>query len=199
MKKNILTILALFGLSAVAFAVGSTFPYYHHRWLGTGTTRNTEQFSIQTPSAGASAIFVPGVTDTNALGSTALRFSNVYSVLGNYSGAVTFGGGSYAVVPATETIASGGTITANGCGGMKRISAATSVTTDTTLTFTTPSSSNSGCIMDIVNVSTLTITLDTNALFVSSGAANVALTGNDAVRVGTDGNVWYQIAPLVAN
>jgi hypothetical protein len=85
-------------VAGAAFAIGSTFPYYHQRWLGTGTTRNTEQFSIQTPSAGAAAIFVPGTTNTNALGSSSLRFSNVYTTALNTSGPITAGAGQAVIV-----------------------------------------------------------------------------------------------------
>lgn len=91
MKKNLYLFLGAVFVASVVWA--ARYPLYHDRWLGTGTKNATEQFSIQTPSAGASAIFVPGVTNTNALGTTALRFSNVFSILGNFSGPITASGG----------------------------------------------------------------------------------------------------------
>ena len=96
-------------------------------------------------------------------------------------------------VPATETIAAAATITANACGGLKKITAASNVTTDTTNTFTAASSSLSGCVMDVVNVGTTTITLDYNILFNSAGAADVVLGASDTVRVGATATAWYQL------
>ena len=91
----------LAGLLAVAaYVYAAAYPYYHSRWLGMGSKQNTEQFSIQTPSSGASAILVPGVTNTNALGTTALRFSNVFSTLLNSAGPIT-GGAGFAVIVST--------------------------------------------------------------------------------------------------
>lgn len=101
--------------------------------------------------------------------------------------------------PSSQTIAEGGTITADGCGTTKRITSADPVTTDTTNTFTAPAAANTGCVMFLVNVGTNTITLDTNALFVSAGAANVAVTANDTLTVVSDGSKWYQTSALLAN
>ena len=98
-----------------------------------------------------------------------------------------------APMPATQTIAAGGTINADACGGIKRITAADGVTTDTTNTFTAPSSSNLGCCMDIINVGAQTITLDNNTNFKSASAGNVALGAADTVRVCSTGDAWYQI------
>lgn len=89
MKKLSLFVAGLLGVVALAWA---GYPYYAQTWNGTGTRRNTVEFSIQTPSAGAAAIFAPGTTDTNALGSTSLRFSNVFTTLLNVSGATTLTG-----------------------------------------------------------------------------------------------------------
>lgn len=96
--------------------------------------------------------------------------------------------------PSTEVIAGAATITANACGTIKPISAGSSVTTNTTNTFTAPATANSGCIMDVINVDdTDTITLDNNANFVSAGAADVALGPGDTVRVASNGSKWYQV------
>lgn len=192
-KSYGITAAALLVAVGIGIAAGTQYPYHHSRWFGLGSKQNTEQFSINTPSAGASAVFTPGVTNTNALGSSSLRFSNIFSVLGSFSGNMIV------TPPSTETISSAATITANGCGTIKRITNNTAVTTNTTDTFTAPASSNAGCFMYIVNVGTSTITLDNNAHFVSAGAADVAVTANDSVAVVSDGSAWYQISALLAN
>lgn len=193
--KKYLPLALLVGAVGLVWA-GVTYPYYHSQWFGTGTKHATAQFSIQTPSAGASAIFAPGVTNTNDLGSSSLEFRRIYTKAMTLSG----GTGAFLVTPpSAETIASGGTITANGCGTIKRITSPSAITTDTTNTFTAPSSANAGCIMFVVNSGTSTITLDNNSLFFSTGAANVALTGNDGVSVGSDGSAWYQLGGVSVN
>jgi hypothetical protein len=81
MKSKKWFLPAMFMLVGFAgYVIGANiYPYYHGRWMGTGTKQNVEQFSINTPSAGASAIFSPGVDNTNALGTSALRFSAIYA------------------------------------------------------------------------------------------------------------------------
>lgn len=98
-------------------------------------------------------------------------------------------------IPTAQTIAAEGTITADACGGVKRITAAGEVTTNTTNTFTAPAAANAGCCMDVINVGSNAITLDTNVLFISAGGANVVLGEGDTVRVCSTGasGKWYQI------
>lgn len=99
---------------------------------------------------------------------------------------------------ATQTIAAGNIITANACGGIKRIDAGGAVTTDTTNTFTAPAEANAGCCMDVINIDTVdTITLDANPNF--NAAADVAMTPCDVIRVCSDGTDWFPIDALVAN
>jgi hypothetical protein len=102
---------------------------------------------------------------------------------------------------ATQTIAAGNTVTANQCGAVKRISSAGAVTTSTSATFTAPAASNVNCVMHVVNVGANDITLDANTDFITIGGADVVLTANDAVIVGSTGAAgkWYQMAPLAAN
>lgn len=128
-------------------------------------------------------------------GSTASRFT-----LGNddayiegdteIDGSVYLDGQSYSIVPSTETIAAAATITANACGGLKRITSADDVTTGTTNTFTAPSSSNTGCRMLVVNVGTKTIYLDANTLFPVTSAASLPIGPNGSVEVWSDGTYW---------
>lgn len=112
--------------------------------------------------------------------------------LGNLNGAV----------PATQVIGAGGTIAADACGGIKRISSATAVTTDTTNTFTAPAAANAGCVLNVCNENASdAITLDNNALFQSAAAGNVVVGALDCVQVVSSGGSgkWYQISALQDN
>lgn len=112
---------------------------------------------------------------------------------------ITVNTGLLVPVPDAQTIAAGNTIASDACGGIKRITAAGAVTTDTTDTFTAPSAANTGCIMHLVNTGAQNITLDNNALFVSAAGGDVVVTANDALIVACDGSKWYQISALLAN
>jgi hypothetical protein len=102
-------------------------------------------------------------------------------------------------VPTAETIASGGTVTANACGGMKRITAAGAVTTSTTATFTAPATANKGCKMFVYNTGANAITLDTQTAYLGVAGANVVLAQNEGVCVINDGTIWYSCSPKIAN
>jgi len=95
--------------------------------------------------------------------------------------------------PASQTITAGATITADACGTFKDISSAGAVTTNTTNTFTAPSSDLSGCCMNVVNTGANNITLDNNSLFYSAGGADVVLGLADSAIVCTNGTVWAQM------
>jgi hypothetical protein len=107
--------------------------------------------------------------------------------------------GLRAIPPATETIAAGATVTVNACGGLKRVTAAGAVTTNTTNTFTAPAAANAGCIMTVCNVGANTITLDANLLFKPSGGTDIALGADDCTAVVSDGTIWRSSTPLVLN
>ena len=94
MNKKLIYILAgILGLSAVAFAaINSGFPYAVAQWPGFGPKRGIVQFAITGTSNTSSANFVPGVTNTNALGTSSLRFSNVYTTALDISGTATLTG-----------------------------------------------------------------------------------------------------------
>ena len=105
----------LFGLGAIcllgsiAFALtNSGWPYASSIWFGLGPKRNIVQFALGAVAAGGNSGFYPGVTNTNPLGSSSLRFSNVYTTLLNVSGAATLSGsttqtGSLTVTGLTTT------------------------------------------------------------------------------------------------
>lgn len=94
--------------------------------------------------------------------------------------------------PSAESITAGATITANACGTIKKLTSAGNVTTDTTNTFTSPTSGYDGCCMDVYNTGANTITLDQNAKFKTSGGANVSLTSGSFTKVCSNGANWYQ-------
>lgn len=97
------------------------------------------------------------------------------------------------LLPAIQTIGAGGTVAADACGGLKRISATAARTTDTTNTFSAPSARNLGCRMVVFNAGTFVITLDANANFATPASANVVLGTKDAVTVLSLGSYWAVI------
>ena len=116
------------------------------------------------------------------------------------TGNVIFDGGWRRIVRAEQAVAGGGTIVDNACGSVKLITTddGGAETTSTTNTFTAPAESNNGCIMYVCNNGGAdNITLDDNALF--SAGADVVLTPEDCVTVGSNGSIWYQLSALEAN
>lgn len=97
------------------------------------------------------------------------------------------------VPPTAQTIAAGGTITADACGGQKRITSGSAVTTDTTNTFTAPAASNAGCAMDVCQITANSTTLDSNSNFSTWNGQNITLAVGQCVRVHSDGTTWRQI------
>lgn len=89
----------------------------------------------------------------------------------------------------TETITAAATITANACGGLKRITSTGDVTTGTTNTLTAPSTAGN-CSMLIVNVGSGTIYLDSNSLFLVTSAASLPIGPNGSIQVVSDGTYW---------
>lgn len=117
------------------------------------------------------------------------------SDLYNTSGESFFSENIYGPVPSTQTITGGSTISADACGGIKRITASGSVTTSTSLTISTITNSL-GCVMNITNMGPGTITLDNNSLFITLNGSDVVLASSEAVIVGQIGNyAWRQLAP----
>lgn len=103
-------------------------------------------------------------------------------------------------MPATQTLVGGATITADACGGYKRITSAGAVATSLTATFTAPDAAQVGaCQMLVCNVGANTITLDNNVAFKSIAGADIVLTADDCTQVVSDGTVWRSTGSLVAN
>jgi hypothetical protein len=107
--------------------------------------------------------------------------------------------GIYDPMPVVQTIATGDTVQADACGGLKRLTSAGAVSTSLTNTFTAPGTSNMGCRLQVCNVGTNNITLDNNPNFKSIGGADIVLTADDCTVVESDGIVWRSIGSLVAN
>ncbi len=221
---------ALTGLSIGGWTDGGTNVYVTTSTdnVGIGTTQPSTQLDIEgTLSAGAIDInntaadgdpvvifalsgtsqYAMGVDDSDGdkfkIGTTAIGTSTRFVI--DSSGNVGVGTdnpiqGFIASMPATETVGSGGTITANACGTVKGINSSGSITTDTTNTFTAPDGTYAGCCMDVINVdSTDTITLDANTNFKTNTGGNIALGPNDGIYICSDGSFWYQIAPFSNN
>ena len=111
-------------------------------------------------------------------------FVNGFQVAGMWRGMV---------MPATQTIAAGGTIASDACGTLKRITSAGAVTTDTVNSFSAPSTLTGSCLMMVCNVGASTITIDKNALTLLQGGADVALLANSCVTFGSEGTIWRQL------
>lgn len=115
------------------------------------------------------------------------------------AGGVEVGRGTWyqhtAIRPAAETIGAGGTITADACGGTKRVTSTAARTTSTSNTFTAPSALLAGCEMLLVNVGAFAITLDNNANFMTPGNNDQVFGASDTFRVReellTDGNYYW--------
>ena len=158
-------------------------------------------------------IEAPGVRGVHVLGSgtpvnQVLVFGNMLSDAGTpldleAAATETYGALNYtaAGIPGTdhfltqeETITAGATITANACGGIKRVTAAGAVTTNTGGTFTAPSVRNAGCMMTVYNSGGFDITLDANSAFDTLSNADVVLASGCSVEVFSTGasGKWVQ-------
>lgn len=173
---------AVTGLQVVSAATGTA------TILQVTGTAASEALTIQSKSAGNLRLSVPGGTGVMQI-----------QIGGTNKVSVSTNGQAVGLVSA-QTIADTNTIAAEVCGGVKRVTSAGAVTTNTTNTFTNPGSTLVGCKMSVRNVGANNITLDSNALFKTLGATDVVLTPGAAIDVFSDGAAWYQLtAILVAN
>ena len=141
-------------------------------------------------SSGRMDYVVNASSDDHAFygGTTLLALIKGNGNVGIGTSAVT---GRFQVFPTStslQTVTAGATISANGCGTIKRLVSASSVTTSTTDTFTTPTTSQNGCCMFVVNQNASdTITLDNNSNFHGNGNTDVVLGSYDTATVCSDG------------
>lgn len=130
------------------------------------------------------------VADTEGRGGTVINTLGTGDAY--IQGDLEVAGQQFSIVPATQVIGAGGTIAADACGGLKRISATADRTTDTTNTFTAPAAGNVGCKMLVVNVDSVdTIYLDANTAFPVTTAASIALGPKGSITVVSDGTYWH--------
>lgn len=155
-----------------------------------GTVTGDDVTSVDDVTAGDDLVVTDDATIGDDLAVTGL--ATVGETL-TVTGITTVAGGVLGPVPTAEVIVAAATITADACGGVKRISSASAVTTGTTNTFTAPAAGNAGCRMLVVNVNASdAITLDVNANFAAQDGANVVLAAGGTVAVQSDGTVWRQ-------
>lgn len=162
-------------------------------------------YGINIADAGATKIkIISNDMSNNGSGTITSNMTSIPDLMrfNNMSDTVSYLESSFMVTPpSSQTIAAGNTIAADGCGTLKRVTSAGAVSTDTTNTFTAPAAGNNGCIMHVCNTGANNITLDNNANFKSAGGADVVMTADDCVTVGSTGasGVWYQLTALEAN
>lgn len=157
---------------------------------GGGTLNNTGVRVVVPTGAGAGTETSRGVhISGNGGGDTIWAFQSESTATSQFVGPLLLPN------PSAQTIAGGDTITADACGGVKRISSASAVTTNTTNSITAPAAANSGCKMTICNMNAAdAITLDHNANIHLTGAGNLALAAGscvDFLSTGASG-VWKQ-------
>lgn len=102
------------------------------------------------------------------------------------------------VLPGTQTLSAGGTVTADACGGVKRLTSVSAVTTNLLTTITTASAANAGCRMTVCNLGvTHPITLDANDTYVTRDGLNTVLrplgSASSCVDVVSTGDIsWFE-------
>jgi hypothetical protein len=133
---------------------------------------------MTTPSTGVVQVGGTDVTALTLLSGTSVRTQDT--------------NGTRHTAVATQTIGAGGIIAADSCGGVKNITAAGAVTTDTTNSFTAPAAANTSCVMLVCNVGAQTITIDKNANILLVGGTDVPLLANSCVTVFSNGVIWRQ-------
>jgi hypothetical protein len=134
------------------------------------------------------------ITATTGTITTLTSTSGTVTTLGSTTASISSATVSTAFrgpAPAAQTLAAGGTIAADACGGVKAISSASNVTTDTTNTIAAPSTVGY-CKMLVINTGSFQIALDANTLFPLAGsAASLKLDSGGSVWVWSNGSAWY--------
>jgi len=194
----------------------------------TGTDPGTDVWCMGIDGAEACVVsdggLIPTTTNDAALGSASFYWSAIYVYDITAADDVSVGGdlavtGSAEIVtsligpfPSIQTLGTGSTgdaggvsniIVADACGGIKRIQtynlASDLMVADTNNTFTAPTSAYEGCIMDIMNIGSNNIKLPANTLFATAADSDLLLTSSDTVRVGSNGESWYQLGTVVVS
>ena len=99
----------------------------------------------------------------------------------------------------TQTIANGGIIAADSCGGVKLVTAAGAVSTSSTNAFTAPAAGNTGCKMKVCNTGANTITIVRSTNTKTTTGAELALAQNGCVDYLSTGTFWLQTAVMTTS
>ena len=148
--------------------------------------------------------FVPTTDNTQYLGTSALQWKNTLTADLTVSDDASVTGDLFKVMGSTQSVAEAGTIEVAGvCGGILRIDDSGNITTNTTSTFTSPTSANAGCIVYVVNTGPGQINLATSSLFAGPvmgiSMPHIPLGTNDAIIVGQMGGKWVALSSIVIN
>ena len=176
------------GSSLVLLGTGNT---------GVGTSGPTKLLEVNgTLQANGAATFNTSVTISSAAAGTVLSVVSGGVVVSSITAI-----GLFPPVNGPEDIAAAATITANACGGLKRLSTGGAVTTNTTDTFTAPAAANRGCCMKLFLDPGAggNLVLDANAKFNTLAGTDVTMTTCDMVEVCSDGVDWTQASPIQVN
>lgn len=169
---------------------------------GTGCTVNITGVFIGTDKAGGNLILQSGISTGTGASSILMKVPALGTTGTTDNALTTYGTVDYngfrATPPSAQTIAAGNVITADACGGLKQVTSAGAVTTDTTNTFTASAAGTTGCFMTVINTGTQNITLDNNAEFHTLTGLDIVLAGKNSVLVASNGSEWYQVGLLVA-
>lgn len=193
------------GANGSTLAVSSTGTVSGNAATATALAANPADCSANTYAttiAASGALTCASITNASTTATSANTASAIVArgASGEFTAGIITTLGILGPVPTAQAITAGATVAADACGGVKRISSASALSTGTTNTFTAPGATNTGCVMNVCNANASdAITLDNNALFESSGAADVVLAAKECVAVGSDGSVWRQLAPKASN
>jgi hypothetical protein len=109
--KNLIAVVGLLA-GLVVFAVADS--PVRNSIKGTGARRDTVEFQWVEPTAGSAMNMVPGVTNTNARGTSSLRWSDVQTTNLTVAGTLTASGGLTVaggfVIPTVDIAASSPTV-----------------------------------------------------------------------------------------
>jgi hypothetical protein len=80
-------VAVLFFVTSIALAAVGTI----QTWTGKGSRRSTVEFTIESPTVGTAAKFLPGTANANSLGSTTSYFKDVVSSRFGFGTTITVG------------------------------------------------------------------------------------------------------------
>ena len=194
---------AILSISGQATAAGTTV-------MSNGTTMDdTAAGAVVFNKGGAGTVsLAPAGDTTNALtvapkGAAALQMGGSSTTTGtrtvNGSVFTQDANGERMTLQSTQTIGAGGVIAADSCGGVKLVTAAGAVSTDTTNAFTAPAAGNTGCVMNVCNTGANTITIKHSTNSKTTTGGDLALAQNGCVDYLSTGTFWFQTAVMTTS